>query len=512
MQTTHTSRPALTISRIVVSDLTVLFLLGLAKFLLHMLTNNQYGWNRDELAVLDDARHLAWGYVVYPPMTPFLARIGLELFGASMVGVRMISALIQGAVMVLVGLMVRDLGGKRLAQVVAAITAGIAPAALAVGALLLYVSIDILWWVLIGFCLIRLIKTENPRWWLGIGAAIGLGMMTKYTMAFYVVGVVAAVLISRRRDLRSPWLWAGVALALLIFLPNLIWQVQHNFISLNFLGSIHDRDVQEGSTDGFLILNLIIGVNPFMLPLWIAGLYFYAINQDGKRFRAILWAYLVTLLLFTVARGRDYYIAPAYPALIAGGAVAGEHWLASLTKRWQRAVLAVTWSLLAVGTAVGVALMLPVAPINSPLFNTSSEIIEVYKDEIGWEELVATVAGIYNGLPADERAVTAVLVGNYGEAGAINLYGPAYDLPQAISGINNYWDRGYGDFAPQTVITLDYPLESLTPYFRSCEQVGRITNRYGVENEESVENPPVYVCRGPLQSWEKFWPLQRHYG
>lgn len=513
MQTTHPSRPALTISRIVVSDLTVLLLLGLAKFLLHMLTNHQYGWNRDELAVLDDAFHLAWGYVVYPPMTPFVARLGLELFGPSMVGVRAISALIQGGVMVLVGLMVRDLGGGRLAQVVAAVAAGISPAVLAWGAVLQYVSIDCLWWVLIGFCLIRLIKTENPRWWLGVGAAIGLGMMTKYTIAFYVVGIVAGVLLtSLRRYLRSPWLWAGVGLSLLIFLPNLIWQVQHDFVSLEFLGSIHERDVEEGRADSFLIMQMVAGVNAFVLPLWIAGLYFYAVDQKGKRYRVILWAYVVTLILFTVAQGREYYIAPAYPALIAGGAVAGEQWLVSLAQRRQRLVMAITWSAMALGGLVFGAMMLPVAPINSPLWDAASELNENYIDEIGWDDLVATVAEIYNGLPAEERAVTAILAGNYGEAGAINLYGSQYGLPQAISGINNYYDRGYGDMEPQTVITLDYLLEDLTPYFRTCEEVTRITNRYGVENEESVENPPVYLCRGPLLPWEELWPLTRHYG
>ncbi|HXV41973.1 MAG TPA: glycosyltransferase family 39 protein, partial [Anaerolineae bacterium] len=183
-------------TNIIFSDLGILILLALLRLCLHILTNNQYGFHRDELATLDDARYLALGYVAYPPVTPFIARVALELFGPSLVGVRLFSALAQSSAMVLAGLMARELGGARLAQIVTALAVAIAPISLIQGALFQYVSFDYLWWVLIAYLTIRLLKSEDPRWWLGIGVVIGLGMMTKYTMIFLVAGIIGGVILT----------------------------------------------------------------------------------------------------------------------------------------------------------------------------------------------------------------------------------------------------------------------------------------------------------------------------
>lgn len=296
----------------VFSDLGILILLALTKILLHTLTNSQYGFHRDELATLNNARYLAWGYVAYPPVTPFIARVALELFGPSLVGVRFFAALAQGIAMVLTGLMVSEMGGSRSAQIMAALMVAVAPAALSMGALFQYVSFDYLWWVLIAYLIIRLLKSEKPRWWLGIGAVIGLGMMTKYTMVFYVAGIVAGVLLTKaRRYLVSPWLWGGVAISLLIFVPNLIWQIQHDFISLEFLNSIHERDVAWGRTDGYLVDQLTDSAHPLTIPFWIAGLHFYFLAPAGRRFRMLGWMYVVPFVLFLVVQGRAYYLVPA---------------------------------------------------------------------------------------------------------------------------------------------------------------------------------------------------------
>jgi 4-amino-4-deoxy-L-arabinose transferase-like glycosyltransferase len=274
--------------QILFSEPGILILLALAVFLIHMLTNGQYGFHRDELATLDDARYLAWGYVAYPPLTPFIGRIALELFGPSLVGVRLFPAFAQSLVLLLAGLIVRELGGSRLAQIVGALAAAISPSTLNQGSMLMYVSFDYLWWVLIAYFVIRLLKSEDPRWWLGIGAVIGVGMMTKYTMVFFAVALVGAVLLTQaRRYLTSPWLWGGVALSLLIFLPNLIWQVQHHFISLTYLNSIHNRDISIGRTSGFLVEQIILCANFFTVPFWVAGLYHFFFNPQGKRYRLL---------------------------------------------------------------------------------------------------------------------------------------------------------------------------------------------------------------------------------
>ena len=202
------------------SDTNILWLMGLALFLLHMFTNNQYGFHQDEMVVLDNAYHPDWGYVEYPPVTPFLTGLSLWAFGLSLVSARMFAALAQSIVLVLAGLMARELGGKRHAQIVAAVGTAIAPIAMAEGAMVMYVTFDFLWSVLIAYLALRLLKSEDLRVWLGIGALIGLGMMTKYTMAFFAAGLVGGVLLTpARRHLRSPWLWGGVLLSLLVFSP-----------------------------------------------------------------------------------------------------------------------------------------------------------------------------------------------------------------------------------------------------------------------------------------------------
>jgi 4-amino-4-deoxy-L-arabinose transferase-like glycosyltransferase len=199
--------------------------IAFAVLLLHIFTNGQYGFHRDELATLDDARYLAWGYVAYPPVTPFFGRLSLALFGLSVTGARLFPAMAQGLAIVLAGLMSRELGGGRMAQFVAGLAVTIAPIALVSGTLLQYVSFDSLWWALAAYFTVCLLRSGQPRWWLPIGAAVGFGMMTKYTMAFLAVGLAAGIVLTpTRRYLRSRWLWFGAGMAVLIFLPNVVRQ------------------------------------------------------------------------------------------------------------------------------------------------------------------------------------------------------------------------------------------------------------------------------------------------
>src|SRR5688572_121707 len=298
--------------------ITLVAVLAAAVFVIHITTNHRYGFHRDELQLIDDSRHLDWGYVVYPPLTPAIARMAIETFGASPQGIRVPAAVAQSLIIVLAGLMARDLGGGRAAQLLAAAMTAIAPVAVIQGALLQYVGFDFLWWVVIAWLLIRLIGTDDPRWWVAIGATIGLGMLTRYTIGFFVAALVAAVLLTPlRRHLASRWLWLGVAVSLLIAMPNLIWQFRHDFVSLEFLQSIHARDVRIGRTSGFFVEQLFVPASIFTVPWWIAGLWCYFFSSSGKRYRALGWMFVVTLVLFAIMQGRGYYMAPAYPMLLA---------------------------------------------------------------------------------------------------------------------------------------------------------------------------------------------------
>ncbi len=495
------------------TDWQLLLLLAAGRFLIHVLINNKYGFHRDALAFLDNGQHLAWGYVAYPPLTPFIGRIGLELFGLSLVGIKSLAALAQCAGMVLTGLMAKELGGSRRAQVVAAGAAAIALMSLIMSTLFQYIAFDYLWWVLTLYSLIKLLKTENPRWWVSIGVGIGLGMMTKYTMLFLVVAIVTAVLFTKslRAQLKSPWLWAGVGLSLLIFLPNLIWQIQNEFVSLEFLATIRARDVQIGRAEGYLSQQFYVNMNPLTIPLFFFGLYYYFFAPDGARYRAIGWIYLITLALFGLSQGRFYYMAPAYPMMLAGGAVQGERWLAGLGPKRQQLISWVTLGFLLVGAIIGAALMLPVAPINSALWEITTDIHDNFVEQIGWEEMAQKVWKIYEQEEANYTSL-GILAGNYGEAGAINLYGPRYGLPPAISPVNSYWNRGYGENPPEAVIVLGYSREFLSLLFQSCQRVGQNGNEYGVENEESRFSRDIFLCEDLWKPWDKIWPQIRSFG
>ena len=489
-----------------VSDNTVLILLAICGALLHILLNGQYGFHRDELDIIMNARQLDWGYVAYPPITPLIARLGLILFGNSLPGLRLFSGLAQGVVMLLTGLMARDMGGRRTAQLMASIAAYIAPVALMAGTLIQYMAFDFLWWVVVAFFVVRLLATDEPRYWLGIGAGIGLGMMTKYTLVFWVAGLVVAVILTpARKYLRSKWLWLGAALALVIYLPNLIWQIQHQFISLDFLTAIHARDLQWGRADGFLIEQFYSSTNPLCLPIWISGLGGCLFAGSMRRFRALAWMFLTTFLLFLVTRGRSYYTAPAYVMLVAAGCAWFESWLSARSLNSRITARNIVWGLLATGSLVGILLIKPIAPVNSPLWKLTSSLNPEVVEMVGWQDLAAQVAKIYQSIPENEKPATVILAGNYGEAGAFDLYAVEYGLPRVISGADSLWYRGYGQTEPGTVIVVGLERSYASVFFSKCDYADSATNRFNIQNEESTRHTGLYVCRQPRQPWSEMW-------
>ena len=491
------------------SDTALLIYVALATVILHVIIGNRYGWHRDELATLEDARHLAWGYPAYPPVTPFFGRISLELFGLSVRGFRFFAGVAQAITVVLAGLMAREMGGRRGAQLVAAFCA--VPFCLGGGYEMQYVAFDALAWVFTAYCVVRLISSEDARWWLGIGAGLGYGMLCKYTIGFFALSIVAGVLLTpARRYLRSKWLWIGVALSILIWLPNVLWQAQHNFISLDFLSHIHARDIRQGRTTYFLPQQLEL--TGFRSVIAIAGLYFCFFTQLGRRFRMIGWMYVVTLLLFVIAKGRWYYMGPAYPMLYAAGGVWGESWLGTMQRGRAMTIRWVVWAALIFEIVFTAAFWLPSAPMGSRWWRMNNELQGDFREQLGWRELVAEVARIRDTLTPEERAHLGILGTNYGEAGAINLYGPEYGLPRAISGVNSFWYRGYGDPPPQTVIVIGLSRRRMEEVFGPCRLAGHNQNQYGVKNEESEDHPDIWVCGPPKQGWPEFWKDFQYFG
>jgi 4-amino-4-deoxy-L-arabinose transferase-like glycosyltransferase len=502
------------ISTVLWSDIGILILLALARILLQVFTNGQYGFHQDELVTLDAAaHHLAWGYVAWPPVTPFLARVSLTMFGPSLIGLRSFAALAEGIVMLLAGLMIRDLGGGRWAQILGAVAVATSPLSLVQGGLFQYETFDYFCWVLLAFTVLRLLKSENPRWWIGIGAAIGLGVMNKYTLAFSVAGVIVGVLATRNRlYLKSPWLWGGALLALGIWLPNLLWEAQNHWVSLYFLASIHTRDVQAGLTRHFLMDQILFNFNPVMLFLVVAGLYYFFFAPAGQRYRMMGWMYVVPFILLLLIQGKGYYLAATYPLLAAGGAVWWEGRLLRITsQRWARAWRWATWSVLSAFAALIAATELPVAPLGSAWWDVISKSNVELKSEVGWPELVQSVAKVYHSLPESEKAHTAILAASSGEIGSIDLYGPSYGLPRVISGFDSYWQYGYGDPPPQTVIVLGFSSDLLA-YFQDCTFVASITTPFGIQNEETINHRAIYLCHHLRLPWPDFWQHFQYFG
>jgi len=487
----------------------ILLAIAAAMALLHVLTNGRYGFHRDELQVLSDAQHLGWGFVAVPPVTPFLERVSLSLFGLSLVGLRLFSVLAQAAAIVVSGLMARELGGRRLAQVTAAVAVALSPLPIFEGTEFQYTTFDFLWWVLIAYFAIRLLKSENPRWWLAIGAVIGVGLLTKYSILFFVAGLLGGLALTRaRRAFLSGWFWGGAGLALLIFLPNLIWQAHHGFVSYHFLQHIHARDVREGRAEDFLLYQFLYCANVVAAPLWLAGLI--AFLRSG-RYRMLAWVYLISFALFWLGKGRFYYEAAAYPMLLAMGAVAAERWLARLPRPGRLAIASVFFTGLAAYGAYVCAALVPLAS-SGPLKQFALKHSGDLREEIGWNQLVRAVAQIRDALPPDQQKSVGVLVGNYGEAGAIEMFGPAYHLPPPISMTNTAWYWSYPSTPPGTLIVVGFSLAAANRAFTGCRLAGHNGNSEGVKNEESQDHPDIFVCGGPRKPWPVFWKDYQSFG
>ncbi len=490
-------------------DVALLIYIALATLVIHLILGDRYGFHRDELATLEDARHLAWGYPAYPPVTPFFGRLSLELFGTSIRGFRFFANVALAITVVSTGLMARSMGARRGAQLLAAVAA--VPFCLGGGYQMMYVAFDALAWVLAAFFVVKLLQSEDPRWWVAIGAAIGFGMQCKYTIGFFALSMVAGVMLTdAHRHLRSKWLWTGVAVSILVWLPNLLWQLQHDLVSLDFLNYIHARDVRQGRTADFLPKQL--SLTGLRFPLVLAGLHFCFVAVSGRRFRMIGWMYVGTLVLFFAFKGRWYYMAPAYPMLFAAGAVWGEQWLTTMNSGRAMAIRRVMWAAMAFEIAFAVAFWLPSAPLNSRWWTISNSLTGDFREQLGWPELVQEVARIRDSLAPEERAQLGIIGTNYGEAGAINLYGPRYGLPHAISGVNSYWYRGYGDPPPQTVIVLGLSRRYMDESFSSCRLAGHTPNPYAVKMRKLTSTLKSMSAGSPKSGWPEFWKNFKYYG
>ncbi|MBA2362349.1 MAG: glycosyltransferase family 39 protein [Chloroflexia bacterium] len=504
------------------TTLSMLFALGGVLVLLHIVATVVfgYGYFRDELYYLVCGQRLAWGYIDHPPLTPAIARVVVSTLGDSVVALRLLPAFAGAGVVVLAGLMARQLGGGRWAQLLAGLAALVPPVYLATTSIFTTISFDHFFWALCAFLVVRLLATDNPRYWLAIGVVLGVGGLNKHNIALLGIGLAAGLLLTRTREhLSTRWPWLGVLAALLVVLPHLIWQAANGWPVLEFAANAATGKQVRMSPPEFLI-EQVVSLHPVTLPIWLMGLGYFLFGRTSRRYRLIAWAYLVPLgVLLATGAGRADYLSPAYPVLFAGGAVAIERLLSRRGVGWLRPVLPIV--LLLGGLAVlpaGIPL-LPAGAMAQYAGATglsereleqgkTASLPQWYADQFGWEELVIAVADVRDTLPPEERATVKVLTGNYGEAGAIDILGRESGLPHAISGHNTYHLWGPGPEPTGTVIAVGLPLSRLQEVFGSVEQAGVVRCVYCMDYENNL---PVYIARNPKRPLAEVWDVFKHY-
>jgi hypothetical protein len=474
-----------------------------------------------ELYFLDCARHLDWGYVDCAPLVAVYAKIAL-LFGGSLPALRILPMLAGAGILALTVLLARQLGGGALAQALAALAILIAPVHLMIGSILSMNAFEPLFWMGCALILIRIIRGDDPRLWILFGVLAGLGLENKHSTLFFGAAVAVAVVATPlRRELLRPWIWIGAAVALAIFLPNIIWQWQNGFPTVEDLQNVRaiGKNVELAPIPFFG--EQIMMMHPVNAPIWLAGLWFLLFGR-GRAFRALGITYVVLLALFMLLHAKSYYLAPAYPMLLAAGGAAIEAWTAQLASRRRQLV---SRSFVIAVVIVFGAITMPMAlPVLSPqrhvdyltrlgLEPSKTEVAHIgpleqlWGDQFGWPELVEEIAEIYWALPEEERSRTGIFASNYGEAGAINLFGPEHSLPPAICAHQSHSMWGPGDFDGDQLIWLQWSTESLERICGSVEIVGEHSHQWGM----AEENRPIMLCRDLSPSLVEQWPELRHW-
>lgn len=480
------------------------------KLVLHLLLANRYGYFRDELYFLDCGRHLAFGYVDHAPFIGLVSRAALAL-GGSMLALRVFPALAGAALVAIVMLMAWRLGGGAYAQALAGIAVIAAPVFLAVHGILNMNAFEPVFWMGAAYVLIRILQTGDGRRWLALGALIGLGLENKHSTAFFAAAVAAALVLSpERRWLRTRWPWIAAALALALFLPNLVWQVQHDFPTLEGLRNVRRTGKNVVLGPMAFVGQQVLMIHPVLAPLWLGGLA-WLFRGAGGRYRLLGWTYLAFFALLFALRGKNYYLAPIYPMLLAAGAVGFEA-KAGPRRGLKAAVVAIvvlasaafapmTLPLLEPERYVAYEKALGFAPPRTEVGHRGP-LPQHFGDRFGWPEMVGEVARIYHALPPEDRARAAIFANNYGEAGAVNLFGPRYGLPPAVSAHQNHFFWGPRGNTGEVLIVLQDDRETLETICASVEEAGVHFHPWGM----AEENNPIFICRGLRPPLPEMWP------
>ncbi len=494
---THTSTLApLSHAVLVIAGATSLLLVGLSA---------RYGYHRDELYFLEAGRHLAWGYPDQPPLMPLVARWMSDLAPGSLVLLRLPSALAAAGTIVLTGLLARELGARRPAQVLAALSIALSGLVLGADHLLSTTAFDLLSWTLLLWLIVRVLRVRNESLWIVIGVVAGVGLLNSDLVAFLLAAILVGVLVSGPRQLlATPWLWIGAVIAAIMWAPYVVWQAQHGWPELAVSRSIAAGGSGTSTPRALIIPEQLVLVSPWLCPVWIAGLVRLFRDPVLRWCRALGVAYVALAVVVLVTGGKAYYLAAYLPVLVAAGSQPTIDWLGRGRIRLRRTVAGAALVLTALGT---ITFALPVLPLG--LVHDTPIVALNYDDgeTIGWPTFVSQIAHVYNTVPQGQRSTTSILASNYGEAGAVDRFGASFGLPPAFSGQDGFWYWGPPPSSARTFVVVGFTQQKLASLFGACTLETRLNNQLGVDDQE--QGSAVWTCSAPKAGWSVLWPRLR---
>lgn len=487
-------------------------------FVLHTVLYRGYGFFRDELYFIACSKHLDWGYVDQPPGVAVLAWLGRHVFGDTLFAVRFFPVVFVSLLIILVGLTTRAMGGSRFAVALASLCAFAVPQYF--GTWLNTDMFMLLGWAACAWIAARIFSGESPKLWVWFGVFAGLALEGKHAMVLFGLAFSVGLLLTKeRRYFSGPWLWIGSLVAFLIALPNLVWEIRHNWATYELLSNIahSDKNVVLGPLN-YLASN----IKSFtILPSIIAfvGLGWLLSSGRGKPFRALGWTWLVSFLLMILLKGKDYYLTPVYSTLFAAGSVGIGDWIDGLpSPSSQKIVKPLLFTFTLLGCMVGWPFAMPMMPVEKFIAyesalgikpsrtekNELASLPQQYADQFGWPEMSAQVAKVYQSIPEAERKDCGIFARNYGEAAAIDYFGRAYGLPPAISGHQNYFYWGPHGFTGSCLVVIGRTREQLRQQYETVIEMGEVYHPYAMPFENHRE---IWIVHGPKYgTLESAWP------
>lgn len=482
----------------------------------HLITNiiTPYEFHRDAFLYFAMGEHLRLWHMDFPPFIGMLSETTRLFLGDSLFALRLPLALMSTSLVVIASLTARELGGGRMAQGLAALGVLASVLFLRAGNLFQPVIIDQLWWTLALYCLIKLGSTNDHRWWIAYGVATGFGLLTKFSILVFGFGTLLALIATpSRKWLTTRWPWIAGAIAFAIGSPSLVGQFNLGLPVLTYMAGLREDQLSRQLIGPFLVEQQLM-VAGFLLAL--VGVIAMAMRREWTQYKLVAWTAVATFVLFILLRGKPYYVGPIYPVLFGAGAAALDRIRAP---RWRVGVQWGAAAFMVVYTAVLFPLGLPVlAPealeryliairmqeaASTTNVGNRERIPQDYADMLNWEEQVAEVARVYQGLPESDRSRAVVLTSNYGEAGAIDFYGPKYGLPKAIAYVGTYWFFGPGDLPGDILIFHGFLEEDYDTLCASREPAGFVTHPFAVAEQRDMV---IYVCRDPSSTLQDLWP------